>query len=181
MREPRKYVDLLFMRRRRILPKRVLFLGEYYGINTVGGKRNGVKIIGQEMSFTLSEMTHKNFDEYYSMWYRKSVRKIYQDSMGRWISAMQALGYNIEMPRIKIYKMRRAWGRCFYTKGVVTLSLYLGLMPRQCIDYVTLHELCHFLVHTHSREFYAVMTNIDPEWKAKEQRLREFVVTHKIF
>ena len=42
--------------------------------------------------------------------------------------------------------------------------------PRECIDYVILHELCHLAEHNHSDRFWRLLTQVMPNWaKVKTQ------------
>lgn len=172
-------IKLLFSRRVtktpiRTVRRRVLLAGTAYTIRLVGGTRNSVAIDGTVLVFTLKEMTHENFEAYFDAWYRRRARKLFLDSIMRWREVMERMGYFTPDPRIKIFDMRRAWGRCYYTKALITLNLHLAKTPVECIDYITLHELCHFLINSHSSDFYAIMTRIDPTWRAKELKLKEF-------
>ncbi len=166
----------------RYIRKRVLLAGKEYSIKLQKGERNSCKKVdGTTLEFTLKEMTRENFSAYFDGWYRREARKLFKASLMRQHNAMTRLGYSVPTPTIKLYNMTRAWGRCYYTKEVVTLNLHLAKTPIECIDCIVLHELCHFCIQSHSKDFYAIMTNVDPDWKQKEQRLKTFALSNKIF
>lgn len=154
--------------------RRVLLAGEEFTVRIEAGARNSSRREGSVLVFSLKEMTKENFEAYFESWYRRQARKLFQASIDRWRDVMERMGYFTPDATIKIYQMRRAWGRCYYTKDTITLNLHLAKMPIECIDYITLHELCHFLIHSHSADFYAIMTRIDPLWREKETDLREY-------
>lgn len=43
--------------------------------------------------------------------------------------------------------------------------------PRDCIDYVILHELCHLAEHNHGERFYRLLSQVMPGWETIKQRL----------
>lgn len=154
--------------------RRVLLAGTQYSVRLEPSTRNCVRIEGTVLVFGLKEMTRENFELYFAQWYRRQARKLFQNSIDSWRVAMERMGYFTPDARIKIFDMRRAWGRCYYTKDLITLNLHLAKTPVECIDYITLHELCHFLINNHSNDFYAIMSRIDPDWRIKEATLKRF-------
>ena len=43
--------------------------------------------------------------------------------------------------------------------------------PIAAAEMVTLHELCHFVHPDHSKDFYALMQTLMPDWKARKKLL----------
>ena len=66
--------------------------------------------------------------------------------------------------------MKVQWGSCS-PAGRITLNPHLVKAPRECIDYVLLHELCHLRHHNHSTRFYKALDANMPHWRAVKQRL----------
>lgn len=73
--------------------------------------------------------------------------------------------YGIAMPEVRQREMKTRWGSCLTTKGVITLNTKLLEMPRNCIEYVVLHEFCHFIYPNHSLNFYTLLATFMPDWK----------------
>lgn len=160
---------------------RVLFLGKEYDVQLLFGERNSCKWTEGLLTFTLKDKTRDNYENYIAGWYRREARKVARASVSRWLAVMASRGYDIDEPRLKLFDMVRAWGRCYYTKGLVTLNLKLFATPVPCIDYIILHELCHFIESSHSKRFYALMLEFDPEFRAKEEQLQLFARHYKLF
>lgn len=147
--------------------RKYLLLGAEYSVQITKGDRNSLRIEGQCFVVTLSEMSSENFETFMQNWYRRTARRIFQESIDR-------LNFESTKPQIKVYKMSRAWGRCYYQKGVITLNLHLIKAPQECVDYIILHEMCHFTHHNHGAQFKEMVARHDPQWSVKDQTLKEF-------
>lgn len=79
--------------------------------------------------------------------------------------------YGIELPVLKIRNMETRWGSCLPKKGIITLNKRLIEAPRNCIEYVVLHEYCHFIHPNHSKQFYAFVSMLMPDWKERKKIL----------
>jgi predicted metal-dependent hydrolase len=73
-------------------------------------------------------------------------------------------------PKMRIRKMRSRWGSLSPT-GTLTLNLELVRAPRDCIDYVVLHELCHLEYADHSPAFRTRLEQVMPNWERRKHRL----------
>lgn len=77
----------------------------------------------------------------------------------------------VGVPVVSIRNMKSRWGSCLPMKGKITLNSRLIEYPIACIEYVIVHEFCHFLQPNHSRAFYQLMDEYDPTWKDKKEKL----------
>ncbi|EGR2303152.1 M48 family peptidase [Vibrio parahaemolyticus] len=76
------------------------------------------------------------------------------------------------LPNLTIMPMKRQWGSCS-TSGRILLNPHLVKAPKECIDYVLLHELCHIAEHNHSERFWRLLTKVMPYWKVNKAKLDE--------
>ena len=58
-------------------------------------------------------------------------------------------------------------------RGILTFNTGLVHADAECIEYVVVHEFCHFLHPDHSPAFHADMTRLMPDWKQRKKRLNE--------
>lgn len=96
-------------------------------------------------------------------------RMVFSDVMNALYPSFQK--YGVQKPSLRIRDMETRWGSCLSTKGIITLNKRLLEAPRHCIEYVVMHELCHLIHPNHSRQFYAFLAMLMPDWKERKQYL----------
>jgi predicted metal-dependent hydrolase len=79
---------------------------------------------------------------------------------------------NIPYPPLSIRQMKSRWGSCT-ASGPIILNLTLIQVPKDLIDYVVIHELCHLKEHNHSAAFYALLERVLPDWEDRRTRLNQ--------
>lgn len=80
-------------------------------------------------------------------------------------------GYRIPNPELRIRKMKTRWGSCSPAKKAVTMNKLVFAAPRECVEYVVVHELAHFVQANHSKAFYNVVRSIMPDYKERKKLL----------
>lgn len=74
--------------------------------------------------------------------------------------------------RITIRNQRSRWGSCS-SKGNLNFNCLLMLAPREVLDSVVVHELCHRKEMNHSDRFYAEVRRVFPEYDKWNRWLKE--------
>lgn len=103
---------------------------------------------------------------------RDACQKVLQRAVERVYPLV--IPFGVEMPTMKIRRMRSQWGNCHWNQGYITLNLALARCPEELQEYVALHELVHFLHHDHGRGFYETMDRLMPDWPARRRKLRRY-------
>jgi predicted metal-dependent hydrolase len=74
-------------------------------------------------------------------------------------------------PQVKTRKMISRWGVCRPLSNEVCFSKRLVHLPRRLIDYVVVHELCHFRFFDHGPRFWRLVEKGAPDWRECRREL----------
>lgn len=80
---------------------------------------------------------------------------------------------DIPYPKVMIGKMKRKWGYCNKRQELIKLNSELIKYSIDEIDYVIIHELCHFLEFNHSKNFWKYVKKYKPNYKENTKVLKE--------
>ncbi|MDX9812542.1 MAG: SprT family zinc-dependent metalloprotease [Bacteroidales bacterium] len=146
-----------------------LYLGRQYRLKVSVAKPESVKLTRGFFHISCSpENEPEKVMKLLEKWYRNRAAVHFNDCLERSWPAFEKLGFT--KPAIKIKKMRRRWGSL--TNGnTMTLNSELIKAPRECIDYVIIHELCHLKHKNHDAEFYRMLESHLPDWEKVKHRL----------
>ena len=72
---------------------------------------------------------------------------------------------------VKITSMRAAVGKNYYTKNLLTFDKILIHYSLEIIDSVVIHELTHYFVQNHSKDFYDILLKYMPNYRKIRQKL----------
>lgn len=145
------------------------YLGRRYVLKVVQLEtgRNSVKLKGGQLQVATKINTVGEIRGTLNRWYRRRADDYFEKRV-REISG--TLKWIDHPPCLKLRSMRTQWGNCS-PAGVVCLNPRLIRAPRDCIDYVVLHELCHLNEHNHSIRFYDLLDQNLPDWRYVKARL----------
>lgn len=79
---------------------------------------------------------------------------------------------NIPEFTLKIRNMKTRWGVCNRSNNTITLNSELIKKDIDLLDYVIIHELCHFYEANHSSNFWEIVSKYYPNYKEARKRLR---------
>ena len=94
------------------------------------------------------------------------AKRVYKEILDSWIKNI-----GVKPNKIKIKKMKSAWGICYSNKNI-TLNLKLIHLKRDLIEYVIVHELCHLHIMNHSKEFWNLVERFIPDYMEKRKSLK---------
>lgn len=100
-------------------------------------------------------------------WYQQKAKAVFHE---RLLAMLPKTDWVQGTPSFRLLSMKKQWGSCS-TQGNLVLNPHLVKAPKECIDYVILHELCHIAEHNHSDKFWRLLTQVMPNWKAVKTQL----------
>ena len=99
----------------------------------------------------------------------KYITNIYNERLNYYYHLFEE---NIPIPNLKIRKMTSRWGVCNIKNHNVTLNSELSKYNIECLNYVIVHELSHFIHPNHSKNFWLQVSKYYPNYKEIRKYLR---------
>ena len=171
------HLAVIRRRRAQVLPREyvsgesLLYLGRRYCLKVVIRSADAppVRIRGGYIEVFVPQRNPEAIRLALNDWYRGRARIV----LGERLAAIaSSLRWMREAPPLRLQVMKVQWGSCS-PAGRLTLNPHLVKAPKECIDYVLLHELCHLKEHNHSQRFYRLLERHLPQWRRKKERLDE--------
>lgn len=85
----------------------------------------------------------------------------------------------VKVRRLFIQKMKTKWGSCNHRTGSIRLNTDLARKPRECLEYIVVHEMVHLIEPTHNERFIALMNQFMPKWRSYRDVLNRLPVRHE--
>ena len=150
------------------------YLGRQYRLNITPGEPSTIKLKGGYFQITVPDPTDQNhIKALLQQWYKDHAKPIFQKHLADCIKKTQHILDLGDRPiNLKIRPMRTRWGSCS-SKGNINLNLDLIKAPPSCIDYVIIHELCHFREMNHSNKFWRLLNQCLPDWEQRQYKLSQ--------
>jgi len=104
-------------------------------------------------------------------WYREQIRKNAPRLIAKWERMM---GVNVS--DLYVQRMKTKWGSCSAPARTIRLNSELAKKPRECLEYIVVHEMVHLLERTHNRRFMTLMEQFMPRWRSHRELLNRLPV-----
>jgi predicted metal-dependent hydrolase len=107
-------------------------------------------------------------------WYRQQLKKAVPALIAKWEPLM-----DVKVANVFIQQMKTRWGSCNSATRSIRLNSELAKKPRECLEYILVHEMVHLLEPTHNQRFLTLLTQYMPEWQFYRDRLNQLPVRHE--
>lgn len=106
-------------------------------------------------------------------WYRDQIRDAVASLIEKWAPVL-----GVEPNNIFVRRMKTKWGSCNPHTRNIHLNSELGKKPRECLEYVLVHELVHLLEPSHNANFISLMDKSMPLWQHIRDELNRAPLGH---
>jgi predicted metal-dependent hydrolase len=146
-----------------------LYLGRHYRLRIGRGNRDTVKLTRGYFEIEVrGDVSSEKVKDLLEEWYRDRAAGKFRESFDRcWFYFEK---FSPAKPRLQIRRMRKRWGS-LSANGMLTLNTDLIRAPKECIDYVIVHELSHLRYKNHDPKFYRFLDKVMPDWKKRKHKL----------
>jgi len=107
-------------------------------------------------------------------WYRDQLRQAVPALIAKWEPIMR-----VKVDRFFVQRMKTKWGSCSPGTCGIRLNSELAKKPRECLEYIVVHEMAHLLEPTHNARFVALMDQFMPKWQFNRATLNRLPVRHE--
>lgn len=113
-------------------------------------------------------------DEILAGWYRELVKAEVPDLIAKWEPLLAT-----QVRQVFVQQMKTKWGSCNPRARTIRLNTELAKKPKDCLDYIVLHEMVHLLEPKHGERFIALMDRFMPRWQFLRQKLNRLPIRHE--
>ena len=72
--------------------------------------------------------------------------------------------HDLSFSKIRIMNNKNKWGSCS-SKGVLSFNWRLIFAPKEILEYLVVHEMCHIIEMNHSVRFWNLVETLYPNYK----------------
>ncbi len=152
------------------------FEGRRYILNVIereGYNKVEIKNHKELNLFIRPNTTKEEKSKVFKEWYRKQLKKQIPELIEKW---EKVIGVKANAWGVK--QMRTKWGTCNTTEKRIWLNLELAKKPKNCLEYILVHELVHLLERNHNDTFIKHLNTFMPKWRAHRDELNSLPITH---
>lgn len=152
-------------------PSTLPYLGKNYKLKTVVSSGNdNIELVDDEFIVRLrakynDEETKRTVKSLYENWILRQGKVIFEEKI---IKFSKKIGMHPN--KILIKNLKNRWGS-LTKNGTIILNVNLIKVPENIVDYIIIHELCHFIIQGHSHKFWFLLHKYVPDYQDKVEWL----------
>lgn len=140
-------------------------------VSYVTSGANFVEVRGDTMTMRVrKDSIVERRAELMTEWYREQLKEYIGPLVELWAEKLEERDVTWQ-----IKSMKTLWGSCNARRRSLLFNLELARVPKECIEYVVVHELTHLKIQNHSKVFEFLLGQQMPNWKSLRKKLNEYV------
>lgn len=144
----------------------IYILGNPYVIRVISGEREDASQNGAFLDLTVKTNNVSRIKRVLEDYLSSLRNEIYTSTISKYLKMT-----NNTLQSLRIRKMYRANGLCYYQKKEIVLSTTLIHHPMDYIEAICLHEVTHLKYHGHQEDFYHSILSIMPDYYKRIKHL----------
>lgn len=148
---------------------KIPFMGFELVIEIQQAKRNSAKLSENILALKVSEETSENKIKTMDRWLIRQAKQEIPELVELFAKEMN-LWHKVS--DIKFRKTKSKWGHCTIN-GVLQFNPLILLAPEFVMNYLIVHELCHLVHQNHSKNYWQLVSQFDPNYQESEKWLKE--------
>jgi predicted metal-dependent hydrolase len=150
--------------------------GERYLMKVIKvDKSPSLEVKNKQLVFRVrSDWCQADKQAFLDSWYRELIKESAEDLLPKWEKKL-----GVEVGKLFVQRMKTKWGSCNSKAASIRLNSELAKKPRECLEYIIVHEMAHILEPTHNQLFIRIMDQNMPKWRSHQQLLNSLPVKHE--
>jgi len=137
--------------------------------------RSHLEVDGERLLLYVSEgSSAEKRRDLLDRWYREQLRSAIPDLIAKWQPTLE-----VSVPRWSIRRMKTKWGSCNRETGHIWFNAELAKHHPDCLEYIVVHEMTHYLERSHGERFTRLMDGFMPNWRGRRDRLNGAPLAHE--
>lgn len=99
-------------------------------------------------------------------WYREQLRHALPAVIATWEDKL-----GLSVPKWTIRRMKTKWGSCNRETQHIWFNAELAKKHPDCLEYIVVHEMTHYLERGHGERFTKLMDRELPDWRSRRDQL----------
>lgn len=107
-------------------------------------------------------------------WYRQLLKRVVPPLIEAWEPLL-----SVTVKGFFVQQMKTRWGSSNPAARTIRLNTELAKKPRECLEYIVVHEMIHLLESTHNARFTDLLNRFMPQWQHYRSILNRLPVRHE--
>lgn len=107
-------------------------------------------------------------------WHRELLRQAIPALITKWEPRL-----DVSVSKWTIRRMKTKWGSCNRKTGHIWFNVELAKKHPDCLEYIIVHEMTHYLERNHGEQFTKLMDMFLPNWRTIRDQLNNAPLAHE--